>query len=249
MTGSKRIPLLQKHIDTINAQRERTGLSLNAFLGSFDDIPPKLTERKVRAWLTRTIQTAPEHELSFVLERFKQLPSAAAGSSQKLGAGRIALTPTLRQLLNQEIQRTGVQPSKIVRLKPKNLAPKLKPERITAWRNNRANTAKRSEWAAVIGILAALPDKSPERGVLPTSPYIKNTAGYEPVNEAFIQQLRAEHRRTGISPQGVIRENTQKAPKGLRDHTANAWLTGATKTADPKHMDWLINTYQALADK
>ena len=66
------------------------------------------------------------------------------------------------------------------------------------------------------------------------------------ISEASLKKLEEEKHRTSVGLPTVFKRND--VPQGLTESMVSSWLTRNVKTAQPRHINWIINAYADLPD-
>lgn len=73
--------------------------------------------------------------------------------------------------------------------------------------------------------------------------------GHVRISAGFIKALRAERKRTGLSPSALLRRQAADKPAYLTAAMISNWMSGQTKAAHPEHMAFVIAAYRQARDK
>lgn len=67
-----------------------------------------------------------------------------------------------------------------------------------------------------------------------------------PITEEIRQKLKDERDRTGINPSYLLRQTNSEIPDGLTFILPGNWLSGASKTLNTEHLDFILAEYAKL---
>lgn len=73
-TKPERVPLANDMVETLIAERERTGVGQTALLKQADSVPMGLSPGLISAWINGNAETARKDYLNWVLARWRELP-------------------------------------------------------------------------------------------------------------------------------------------------------------------------------
>lgn len=192
-------------------------------------------------WLSGKIRTAKPAHLDFVVEEWSGLPDKPLpGKSNRLP--RIKLTKDRLEALAKERRRSGKAARALLR------GAKDKPQGLNAgiianWFHGPTKAARTDHYEYALTLWRNAPDKIDK-----SAQARKRKAKVQAMREAkplipdkILQKLRAERERTGQV--GTLLKGRNDIPKGLSANMISAWLSRASKSAYPKHIDYVLERY------
>ena len=138
----------------------------------------------------------------------------------------------IRAELENEVARTGVGPTKLLKntrsLRPEGLNASI----ISNWINGNTKTLKKAHLEFVLSLWQSLPDGAERTEI---TPRIRN-------------ELLRHSERTGVGSHAITTTNDD-CPEGLTSGIIQYWLDGKIKSAKQEYLDYAIRTWEQLPDK
>jgi hypothetical protein len=234
----------------LHLENRRTRHSAKMLLAGREDVPAGLDARTINRWQLGTVREAPAEHLAYVLVLYAALPGADAvggGIAKKgrraapLEGGWISVTPTMQVELKTALHRAGVTLPQLLR-EWDSVPAGMTVTTIRRWRDGQTRTANPDWWRALMRRLAELPDAEPDAVAL-LPPHTKaGRFSYRPIPADQLVALRHHHRRTGITGEKLLKDAAGKPPD-LNGTMIAAWISGATRSADPDHLTYVLALY------
>ncbi|MEO1190271.1 MAG: hypothetical protein AAFY02_00815 [Pseudomonadota bacterium] len=230
-----RIPLTEEMHRTLSFHRDRTGIRPKALLTHASDVPEGLTRGLIQRWLhaKRPVKTVRADYYEFVVDLWAGLPDAPVAKDS--GDPTITLTDVMVRQLQQERERTGVSPARLLvgaTGRPSGLTASV----IAGWLKPGPEgiAVHAGHFDYVVHLWRSLRDDPDPR---------------IPLTEPMRQRLRRERERSGV-PAAQLSAIEPGFPIGLSAGMVRAWLhpKPATKTVRRSHYDFVLRLWQSLPD-
>lgn len=237
---------------SIKAQFDRTGLNPRLFLKQCRNVPEGLDARTINAWIRGTTRDAEAAYVAFVIETLSGLPDVSRLERRpKTGPNpfaskqdRIVITPEMIAQMRSEMERTGAQPSTLLQFEnsfPDGLTVGI----IPRWLSGRIATVREDHWSFVMASFRAIPDIA---DASTRKAAARNKPLYRLITEEEHQALRDHRYRTALRGPDILKFAEAK-PDDLTGHMIDGWISGATKSAKPGHVAYVIDLYASIAHR
>lgn len=238
------VPITREIIKKLKSEQRRTGLTGYALMKLQDDPPKGLTGNIVNAMFdahSGPVQRTPEHFLAFVFEAYKKLPDTPRRwRSEKENGGYIPVTDEFRQLILNEVKRTGVKVNTLLTKAARTQETKAKPQAVYSWLNDKTVEADREAMEELEQLYAALPTKKD----ISVRNEGRNTSLCK-IREADRKKLQLYKDVLGILPNFIFKK-ARDVPEGLPRASVNGWIDGSRKKANPEYIRWVLNRCREL---
>lgn len=239
--------------------KARTGLSAKMFLANLDNIPDDLNSIWVNGWLTGNIKSADPVHMEFVLNEWRRLKNkgwyslpARQNKSHPLKPRNRRNGPIFeeiseheRHLLKEKFAAKKITlKSFIQRFYPETHD--ITPAMISSWMTGRVKKTLKSQLNLVLDKLDILPDKIAEIPI-EIDGETADIKRYS-ISGMIFKELLYHKERTGIGGAGLLK-NLDNVPDGLSANMINAWVNRFIRTADSRHVDYVLDIWRKLPDK
>ncbi|MBZ0098556.1 MAG: hypothetical protein K8F30_05705 [Taibaiella sp.] len=245
------VPITPKIILELKTQQLRTGVSLQTLLKKQGNIPLGLGLAEAMSWFDAfgPVKMAEKAHIDFILGCWAHEPNV-----QKKGQGgkRRKISKTYIAALEFEQKRTGVKIPQLLK-QSEGVPFGLTVFIVREWLKGNVKQAFPEYLDFVLNAYKALPDKKPSTKVRRTLPLpsgdkpIKQLlrSTLSPISTQTLARMRHYRDTTGILP-GFIFKNASDIPKGLKSTAVAGWLNGNIKSAEPAHVEWVLNRCQEV---
>lgn len=147
------------------------------------------------------------------------------------------ITKQHRDKLSQEVKRTGIGPSKLLKGK-RGIAPEgLTSSMIHGWKGGKIGTARQEhlDW-----VLQAYAEWTP--------PPVTDTPKRMTLTDMDREFLQSEVKRTRLGAVAILKHAPKPLPEGLNHQKVQRWISGNTKTARKAHWDLVMRLYAEVDD-
>lgn len=146
---------------------------------------------------------------------------------------RIIITQAIKDALKSERDRTGVNPSYLLRATNSAIPNGLTINMPGGWLSGSTKTLDLQHFEFILN----------EYQKLPT-----NHIEYIPVTRELSRHLRAERERTGYKLPEFLKRFEHSIPDGLEHYIINNWITRQTRNGRKDQIDWVLARYAELPD-
>lgn len=250
-----RVEITQDILDEIERQIERTGKGAAAILRTRRaKNPKKLYAQTISNWRSGRIKTANKSHLDYMLEAWAEEPDYEAPPAP---VNRREVKPVIDFYNSQEgqaslrdlkaqIRRTKISPFHLFKIKGDAFPKTLTFSKVQNWLSGVNKTAEWSHFEIILNAYVGLDDWHPTSDV--RRPHL--TSQRVAVTSALCDQIKEHINRTGRSiPLLLKAQAPNTVPAGLNYVRVQRWLSGATKTAHPEHIDYIVSCYERLPDR
>lgn len=240
MPPSEKVEITASMRRQIKSEIRRTGISALNLFKERPDLPDGLTPRLVNRWVSGLIKQGRSDHLNYVLSRYTALPDKSSTRS----AEWFKYLPEMADQFCREMHRTGKTPMSL--LHGLGDAPEgLNVQILESLYRRKTHFVRIDHWDFVLAHLVSLPGRAapPDK-----RRYVSSHSRYPSISDDALAQLRHYRKRTGIGGDILLRLSSEK-PEGLTARMISGWLTGATKSADPDYIEFVLNAYRKLLSK
>ena len=231
---------------TLREAIAQTGLSPYRLLALRNDIPLGLSPSGINGCIMpsakrKSIRVDHYKYLLKICTEHKNLKLAAEKRRRRrIGVDRIPVTKDYIEKVYAEIKRTGIPVSRLLQDCKASNKPVLNTVRRILAREFR--TALKTDMDLILSEYRKYPDNSYE---YKRKPYpIKNNE-YEYIKEEYLNRLKRYREKANILP-GHIFKQSETVPPGLNVGMVSGWLSGNSRTANPKHVQWVLEECKKL---
>ncbi|WP_309383978.1 DEAD/DEAH box helicase [Cerasicoccus frondis] len=203
----------------INAEEKRTGLGGCALFAKMKSPPEGLDSHKTYVIVAGKNKTAEASHITSILETYADQPDAKIKS----------ITELERKQIREQVERTGLKGMslfELIKVKPSDLTKRNAIKIISGQKKS----AKPSHITVILETYAAQPD-----------------AKMRLITELERKQMREQVERTGLGGYSLF-DKMDNPPEGLDKTKANSIISGATKTAEPSHIEAILNAFSVQSD-
>lgn len=152
---------------------------------------------------------------------------------------RIEITATIKDELNDGMNRTGLGGRALMRGRRGEYPEGLTGAMIDKWR---AGTIKSAKPAQLEWVLQAYRDWSPPL----SAPLKPEKITLTPEHRAFLQ---SEVERTGLGAVAILRHAPKPLPEGLNHQKVQRWVSGDTKRVAKANWEFVLRLYWSIAPR
>ncbi len=212
---------------------ERTAIGQRALLRG---LPPdcKLRASAFSRWTSGEVKRVPQDQLEAAMKALESLPDKPGTSPTQKKApllkkteARVAITEELRKFIKHHRERTGLNPSDIMRSdRPAGLSASM----VSSWINLKVRTASPEHVEYVRKAFETAPESRVK------------------ITKELSRLFLFNRERTGVAVVELLR-NAPNRPKGLNATTVQSWLGRVPKTACKEYVDYVLELWASLPDK
>lgn len=146
---------------------------------------------------------------------------------------RIPITEEVRQKLKDERDRTGINPSYLLRQTNSEIPDGLTFILPGNWISGASKTLNVEHLEFILAEYAKVPS---------------NRIEYIPVTKELSLHLRAERERTGCKLPELLKRFEHSVPDKLEHYIINNWITRQTRNGRKDQIEWVLARYAELPD-
>jgi len=207
-----------------------TGVGAVALMyGQRGKAPKGLTSAMIRRWLEKPVPSVRKDYYEWAVARWK----GVLGSAHAL----MELTDERLDLLNAEIERTGIKPGNLL---ARAVDPPVSPAKVYSWLYKKTRTARASDFGYVLSLWLSMPDL----GQIPRH----GAAIRIPLTPEVIADLLALQEKSGLGPSALFKWATSQGipiPDGASAQGLRACMRSRAKTIGPELLTFAIETWKA----
>lgn len=237
----------------------RTGLGQKALLSNAKDIPEGFNPKWINEWLNDRVKSANRVHLNYVLERWRGMPDRGWYNSpvknrkshplmprvRKTISLAEKISPETRELLRERFSAKKISVAAFLRRfhpETENLTIGI----ISNWINGRTKRVAKEQLDFVLSRLETLPDATIDaHHELEIREQDRERAT---INKSSIEEMLYHKNRTGVGGT-VLLKTASNIPEGLSANMINSWVSGYVKTAEVRHVVYVIDLWRLIPDK
>lgn len=216
------IALTPEMISALYEECRRTGVSVPALAKHYLDPTLGITQRQIHQWMLGLIKSADPKLYTCVLRSWRGLPG--------LDEEFVVYSSEVRAAMDAERTRTGIAAVQIF-TNDADL-----PDGLT--RNKIRNF--------YCGVLTRLDRRAFEHIMRTWNAFPDADSATVALTPDILAALRAGITRTNKGPSAILR-GARDRPDGLHAALIQTWLSGKTRTARSRHLDYVMNCYSVAS--
>ena len=247
-----RVPYTEEMKNRFRSWKEKTGWGGVALHKHVREINPYCLSVHQTMNAIQAIDTARSIDPNLyraIIAAYESLPENLYKASTRMrlkNASGVMITEDMRKNLALEFERTGSSCKRLGITAADNGLKGLTGHKISSWRHGRTKIAEKSHWDFVLNVLKQAPNA---KKAVPSSSrefdirYVRTD--YVLITPAQIEKILYHKDRTGLGWTAFLRV-AEDNPDNIAPEMITAWVSGATRTAHPENIRWVIDEYSRL---
>ena len=209
-------PKIQAKMKALNKQ---TGVGIMALLAGQKDLPEGLNSIKANGYYNGKLSKISKSHLEYILKKWKERTKSPL----------VPLTKEIIALLNENINRTGIGPYKILKGSRLERPDGLNAAIVCTWLEGKRKHVRQDHLDYVL--------KKYKQAS--TEPPIEITQDTRSI-------LKTYRKKTGITPHKLL-QLSKPVPKKLDASLIRSWITGKVTVAKKEHLEFVLQQWEKLS--
>ena len=237
---------VHRKIEIIKGAKNKTGWGTKAIIEVGGQPPEGLTEKRITQILGGEIINFSEEEYQYIIQT---LEKGEKRKSKRIGKTKI--TPEIRKQIKKEEQRTGCTVQHIVKFSSDH-PDKPKHSTVNLLSAGQLVTIPDKELQFIFQQFKQRPNKKKETAVPPKVELHQNERSIpkkawqhqknKPISKKDLEELLMYRDQLNLLPGHIFKVCGDPPPDGLRRQMISSWLNEAVKTANPKYVNWVLQS-------